>query len=100
MAKIYYQQLIKEISEKTRITQKDVREILEASLNIIIDHVSKEDTTNISNFGTFGFEKRKARTVPNPQDTTKTIDIPVHNILKFYPSISTKEKVKRGKNGK
>lgn len=97
--KIHYGTLIKEVSDITRVTQKDVKEIIDSTFESIIEHISKGETVNIGNMGSFGFSIKEETKVPNlhlynqGKKEEKTV-VPKQRIMKFYPSQSTKKIVK------
>ena len=101
--KIHYGTLIKEISDKTRVTQKDVKEIVDSTFQLIIEHISQGEPVNIGKIGTFGFSIKEETKIPNlhlyNQGMTeeKTI-VPRQRTMKFYPSKSTKSTVKEIKD--
>lgn len=95
---IKYRDLIRLISNRTGITQKDIKEIVDATFEEIIFQVSNKNTVNISKLGHFGYEVRTKRIIPHPKDNTKKIEVPEQNILKFYPSKVSKRIMKGEEN--
>lgn len=73
-------------------TQKMAKEAVNCVLESISDALSKNDTVQISGFGTFKVSERKARTGRNPQ-TGAPIQIPAAMVPKFSPGKALKEAV-------
>lgn len=89
------EELLQEISKKTKLTQKNSGEILTALLETIQKTVSKGKKVTLVGFGTFESRKRAARTGRNPQ-TGKEIKIPA----KTVPVFTAGKKFKTVVNGK
>ncbi|MBU2447116.1 MAG: HU family DNA-binding protein [Bacteroidetes bacterium] len=77
--------LVAVISSRTGLTQKRVKEVLEAILNSVVDEVRKNKTFAFHNFGKFELKTRKQRKGVNPK-TGDTILIPPKDVLVFRPS--------------
>jgi DNA-binding protein HU-beta len=60
------QELIKELSEKSKITLTLAENLLDSVTEIIVEAVRKGDEVKIKNFGTFVKFKRKARAYFDP----------------------------------
>ena len=61
------EELVQEVAKKTKMTQKDVAEIISTTIDIISKAVSKGKKVTLVGFGTFEARKRAARTGRNPQ---------------------------------
>ena len=88
-------ELVQEIAKKTKVTQKDAAEVLNALVDTIQKTVAKGNKVTLVGFGTFESRKRAARTGRNPQ-TGKEISIPA----KTVPVFSAGKKFKTVVNGK
>lgn len=84
--------LVDAISEKTGLTQKDVRIVVDATMDVITDTLEGGGKVTLVRFGTFGVMERKTRRGVNPQ-TKKRIDIPAKKVTKFKAGKGLKEKV-------
>lgn len=75
-------EFVKEISKKTKLTQKDCSNCLNA-ITLIIQHALQHgDTINLVGFGKFEVKHRVARRSFNPQ--TKRVNlIPASNVPSF-----------------
>ena len=89
------EELVQEIAKKTKVTQKDAAEVLNALVDTIQKTVAKGNKVTLVGFGTFESRKRAARTGRNPQ-TGKEISIPA----KTVPVFSAGKKFKTAVNGK
>jgi len=86
------EELIQEVSKKTKASQKQVAEILGASLETIQKAVAKGRKVTLVGFGTFEPRKRAARTGRNPQTGTE-LKIPAKTIPAFSAGKKFKELV-------
>ena len=89
------EELVQEISKKTKVTQKDAAEVLGALIETIETSVSKGQKVTLVGFGTFEARKRAARTGRNPQ-TGKELKIPARTV----PPFTAGKKFKTAVNGK
>ena len=89
------EELVKEVSKKSKVSQKATADILAATLETIQKTVSKGKKVTLVGFGTFEPRKRAARNGRNPQ-TGKEIKIPA----KTVPVFSAGKKFKEVVNGK
>ena len=65
------EELVQEISKKSKTTQKDAAEVLNAIMSTIEKTVAKGKKVTLVGFGTFEARKRAARTGRNPQTGAK-----------------------------
>ena len=87
------EELVQEISKKTKVTQKDAAEVLGALIETIETSVSKGQKVTLVGFGTFEPRKRAARSGRNPQ-TGATIKIAAKTVPAFSAGKKFKEAVK------
>jgi len=87
------EELVKEISKKAKVTQKQASEVLSLTLETIQKTVAKGKKVTLVGFGTFEARKRAARTGRNPQ-TGKEIKIPEKVVPAFSAGKKFKELVK------
>lgn len=87
------EELVQEISKKTKVTQKDAAEVLGALIDTIETSVSKGQKVTLVGFGTFEARKRAARTGRNPQ-TGATLKIAAKTVPAFSAGKKFKELVK------
>lgn len=86
------EELVKEISKKSRVSQKHASEMLTLILETIEKTVSKGKKVTLVGFGTFEPRKREARTGRNPQ-TGAEIHIPAKKVPAFSAGKKFKEMV-------
>ena len=87
------EELVKEISKKSKVSQKSAAAILSATLETIEKTVSKGKKVTLVGFGTFESRKRAARTGRNPQ-TGATLKIAAKKVPAFSAGKKFKELVK------
>ena len=84
--------LVKEVAKKTKLSQKDVAEVLNATIEAITKTVSKGKKVTLVGFGSFESRKRAARLGRNPQ-TGKELKIPAKTVTAFTAGKKFKELV-------
>ena len=87
------EELVKEISKKTKLSQKISSDVLSATLDIIQKTVAKGKKVTLVGFGTWEARKRAARIGRNPQ-TGKELKIAAKTVPAFSAGKSFKELVK------
>ena len=87
------EELVKEVSKKSKVSQKVAADILSATLETIQKTVSKGKKVTLVGFGTFEARKRAARTGRNPQ-TGATLKIAAKTVPAFSAGKKFKEIVK------
>ncbi len=87
------EELVKEVSKKSKVSQKVAADILSATLETIQKTVSKGKKVTLVGFGTFEARKRAARTGRNPQ-TGATLKIAAKTVPAFTAGKKFKEIVK------
>ncbi|OGI17488.1 MAG: DNA-binding protein [Candidatus Melainabacteria bacterium RIFOXYA12_FULL_32_12] len=88
------EELVKEISKKAKVSQKQASEIISLTLETIEKTVSKGKKVTLVGFGTFEARKRAARTGRNPQ-TGKEIKIPAKTVPAFSAGKKFRELVNK-----
>jgi DNA-binding protein HU-beta len=86
------EELVKEISKKAKVSQKQASDVLSITLETIQKTVSKGKKVTLVGFGTFEARKRAARTGRNPQ-TGKEIKIAAKTVPAFSAGKKFKESV-------
>ena len=76
------EELIAEISKKTKVSKKDASLILSATIDTIQSQVKKGNKVTLVGFGTWASRKRAARTGRNPQ-TGATLKIAAKTVPTF-----------------
>jgi len=87
-------ELIEEITNKTGLTKKDTRNVVNAVVETITSTLKKGESITLIGFGTFQVIERKPRAGVNPQ-TGETIQIPAKKVPKFRAGKGLREKETR-----
>jgi len=85
--------LIDQVTNMTRLSRKDVEEVVNTFLDLIIEKLSLDEKVNLTGFGAFEVKDRKGRRGVDPR-TLKTITIPTVRVAKFRAGKTLKENVK------
>jgi DNA-binding protein HU-beta len=84
------EELVQEVAKKTKISQKQVDEVLASIMETVVKTVSKGKKVTLIGFGTFEPRKRAARTGRNPQ-TGKELVIAAKTVPAFSAGKKFKE---------
>lgn len=93
MATVTKRDLVNRISNLTGLTQQQVFDVVQKTLNEITNDLAKGDTVVMRNFGTFEVKVTKAKVGRNPKDPSKDVPIPPRAVVKFKPGKEMKEQV-------
>ena len=85
--------LIDQVTNMTRFPRKDVAEVINAFLELIIEKLSLDEKVNLTGFGVFEVKDRKGRKGVDPR-TLQPIVIPTVRVAKFRAGKTLKESVK------
>lgn len=86
--------LVEAIANATDLSKSKTDEVVGAMVATIIKAVSKGDSVQLVGFGTFGSDKRAARTGRNPR-TGETIKIAAAKTVKFTAGKAFKDAVNK-----
>jgi nucleoid DNA-binding protein len=75
--------LVMRSCEETRLTQHEVFDVVQKTLDQISEALAKGGKVELRNFGVFEVVVRKARVGRNPRDPDKYVPIPAHASVKF-----------------
>ena len=87
--------LVVRISNETDLTQQDVMQVVQRTLDHIREAVSEGQTVELRNFGVFEVKVRKARIGRNPNSPEKDVRIPPRVIVKFKAGKEMREGVEK-----
>ncbi len=90
--KVTLNELIKEFSEKTGLSETKSREFVHLFFKQVLDELKEEGKSSITNFGSFEIQKVAEREGVNPQ-TGEPLVIPEHNRVSFSAFKYLEEKV-------
>lgn len=86
------EELVKEVSRRSKMSQKDVAEVLNAAIDSITKTVARGKRVTLVGFGSFESRQRAARMGRNPQ-TGKEIKIPAKRVPAFSAGKSFRQMV-------
>lgn len=84
--------LVDLVAEETGLTKKDVKDIVDTTLDQIATHLDQDYKVQLTGFGTFEVRERKARTGVKP-GTNEKIQIPASKYPAFKAGKSLKEEI-------
>ena len=85
-------ELVKRVAEATRVTQKQVGEIFDATLTAIKEALQAGEDVRLIGFGTFTVRESAERSGVNPQ-TREPMTIPAKERVRFSPGKDLSEAV-------
>lgn len=85
--------IITRVCEKTGHPQKDVRDIVQAVLDVIADAFINGQDVELRNFGIFKIKETKPRVGRNPSDPIQLFTIPASKNIKFKLGKDIREKL-------
>ncbi len=91
MATITKKKLIQVISQEKGIHPNDVRNVMQAFLDVMTDYLSKGDRLEFRDFGVFEIVERKQKIGRNPKNASVPIVIPARQAVKFTPGKRMRE---------
>ena len=89
---MHKQDLIKVLSEKSGVSQKDAGAVLEAFIESVTEILKAKDKLTLIGFGVFEAVERAARVGRNPK-TGEEMDIPATVSPKFKPGKTLKDAI-------
>ena len=95
MSTITKRDLVVRISNETGLTQQQVFDVVQKTLDAVTLELAQGNTVVMRNFGTFEVCQTKAKVGRNPKDPGKDVPIPPRAVVKFKPGKEMKEKVAR-----
>lgn len=87
-------ELVAVVAEKTGMTKKDAERVVNATVDTIIQNLSKGEKVQISGFGNFEVKAREARVGRNPR-TKEAIEIPATQLPVFKASKVLKDTISK-----
>ena len=93
MATITKRELVIKISNETGLTQSQVFDVIQRTLDSITDALANGDSVVMRNFGAFQVKETKAKIGRNPKNPDKDVPIPARAVVKFKPGKEMKEQV-------
>ena len=93
METITKRDLVVKISNKTGLTQQQVFDVIQNTLDTITATLANNDEVVLRNFGSFQVKQTKQKVGRNPNKPGIDVIIPPRAIVKFKPGKQMKEKV-------
>lgn len=85
--------IVLKITDTTGIKQVDVKTIVQATFDVIVDSLMRSEKVELRNFGVFKIKERKARFGRNPR-TGQSVPVPPRKVVVFKPGLEMKDKIK------
>ncbi len=95
MSTITKRDLVVRISNETGLTQQQVFDVVQKTLDAVTLELAQGNTVVMRNFGTFEVRQTKAKVGRNPKNPGQDVPIPPRAVVKFKPGKEMKEKVAR-----
>jgi len=89
--------IVMKVSDEIGVKQVEVKEIIQKTLDSIIDALSKKDRVELRNFGVFSVKHRKGRKGRNPR-TGDEVPVPPKTVAVFKPGLLMKEEVEKAES--
>ena len=74
------------VSRETRITQVDVKRVIQRTLDYLIENLKEGKTVELRNFGVFKVRQRAPRRGRNPK-TGQEVPVPSKRVVVFKPGL-------------
>lgn len=87
--------IVLDIYDRTGFPQKEVREVVQLTLNAIARALAEGRNVELRNFGVFEVQIRKARVGRNPNKPEKDVEIPTRAVIKFKAGKELRTKLKK-----
>jgi len=86
--------IVLDIYQKTNYPQKEVREVVQLTLDAIASALSSGQNVELRNFGVFEIQVRKSRIGRNPNKPETDVVIPTRAVVKFKAGKELKANLK------
>lgn len=87
-------EIVKKISEDIGLTQLKTKDIVQRTLDAIIQTLVEEGRIELRNFGVFEVKRRAPRKARNPRTGDK-VKVPAKNVVTFKPGKEMEELVRK-----
>jgi nucleoid DNA-binding protein len=81
------------VAEKTEMRNKDVKNVLDTALKIMMEALVNGEKIELRNFGVFRVKTRGPRMGRNPR-TGEKVSIPERRVIQFVPGRLLKERIR------
>jgi len=93
MATVTKRDLVVKISNQTGLTQQQVFDVIQQTLDNVTESLASGDQVVLRNFGAFQVREAKAKVGRNPNKPDSEVVIPARAIVKFKPGKEMREQV-------
>lgn len=94
-SKMTKRDLVVQIATETGLTQNDVADVVQLTLDYISDELAEARNIELRNFGVFEVKIRRSRKGRNPNKPKNEVIIPERVVVKFRPGKELKERVEK-----
>ena len=94
IANVTKKEIVKRISEDIGLTQLKTKDIVQRTLDAIIQTLVSEGRIELRNFGVFEVKRRAPRKARNPR-TGEKVYVPAKNVVTFKPGKEMEELVRK-----
>ena len=81
------------VSRETRITQVDVKRVIQRTLDHLVNALKEGKTVELRNFGVFKVRQRAPRRGRNPK-TGQEVPVPSKRVVVFKPGLLMRQDIK------
>lgn len=85
--------MVVRIAAETGLIQQDVHDVIQKTLDMIVESLAKGENVELRNFGVFQVRTRKERIGRNPNRPEQVVTIPAGRVVKFKPGKVMKHQV-------
>ncbi|SMP53795.1 DNA-binding protein HU-beta/integration host factor subunit beta [Neorhodopirellula lusitana] len=85
-------EIVRVISEELGLTQQQTKEVVQRTLDSIVESLVREGRIELRNFGVFEVKPRAARTARNPK-TGQQVHVPEKFVVSFKPGKVMEQRV-------
>lgn len=85
--------IILKVSDATNLKQIDVKQVVQKTLDCIIEALARGEKIELRNFGVFKIKQRKSRTGRNPR-TGQIVPVPPRKVVVFKSGLEMKQKIR------
>lgn len=86
-------EIVKRVTLRTGIPYVRAKDVVEETLNAIIDQIAEDRRLELRNFGVFEVQTRRERVARNPR-TGERVVVPERKVVTFKPGKLMKKKVR------
>ena len=85
--------IVVRIADETGLIQQKVHDVVQKTLDCIVESLAQGETVELRNFGVFEVKERRQRIGRNPNRPTEVVTIPPRKVVKFKPGKIMKQVV-------